>query len=175
MADCPGSTMLAVAMSSLNALTATNWIAIVTAAIMTINLLFLTRQISIQNKISKANLMRDRFEMYWKTYNPVTKEQVEDFHMHPDDWMSKINYENYKDGDKKIKKYIAMAQLFEYLAFNFYGKKLGIKDPFGDNWLRLWTTDLTANKEFLEVKDYYRPYYPEFCDFVEKNKINAAA
>lgn len=158
-------------MVALDNLTATNWIAISTAGIMTINLIFLTRQISIQNRIAKASLMRDRFEMYWKTYNPVTDEEVEDFKRHPDDWMSVSNYNiSYKDDAKAIKQYIWMAKLFEYLAFIFYGKKLGIKDPFGDHWLRLWTTDLTAHKEFIEVKDYYQPYYPEFCKFVEQHQ-----
>lgn len=160
--------MITAAMSALDTLTATNWIAMVTAAIMTINLLFLTRQISIQNRIAKANLMRDRFEMYWKTYKPVTDDQVEDFHIYPEDWMPTSNYPKYKNDENKIKKYIGMAQLFVYLAFNFYAMRLGIKDPFGRHWLRLWTADLTEEEEFLEVKDYYRPYYPEFCDFVEK-------
>jgi len=112
--------------------------------------------------------MRDRFETYWRTYQPVSDAQVENVHLYPEDWMSSEKYEEYRNDDKVIKRYIAMSQLFEYLAFAFYGKKLGIKDPLGDHWIRLWTTELAeTNKQFLEVMDYYRAYYPEFCNFIE--------
>jgi hypothetical protein len=33
-------------------------------------------QTHLQNRLLKAQLLRDRFEMYWKTYDAVSAEQV---------------------------------------------------------------------------------------------------
>src|SRR5262249_11895189 len=108
-------------------------------------------------------------DMYWKTYEPIGDDQIRDFEQNPIDYMPYDLYESeYKEDKMKIRKYIMLAQLFEYLAFLFALQKLRISDPFGHECLRLWTSDLSAHREFIEIKNHYRRYYPDFCKYADK-------
>jgi hypothetical protein len=62
---------------------------------------------------------------------------------------------------------VLMSELVEYLAFTHELENYGIKDTFGSDWVKLWTRDLKAIPEFLEIKEYYKDYYPKFAKFVD--------
>ena len=153
-------------MSSGSALS--NWIQIITICILAVNLIVITRQLVIQNRVSKMHLMKDRFDMYRQAYQPISDDRVKTFHVHHEDHMPDEIYESkYKNDNEAARRYLFMAQLFVYLAFVFYSRKQGIRDPLGKQWLSLWALDLAVNKEFLELKDYYRPYYPAFSRYLD--------
>jgi hypothetical protein len=132
-------------------------------------LIFVWRQHIIQNRVLKAQILRDRLEMYWKTYQPVSDEEVKEFHLLVEDYMDKIKYENnYKDNDEAIRKYITLLRLYEYLAFTYSLKRLKLPDPLGGEWTEHWIRDLFDYKEFLDVHEYHKYYYPEFRKFIDK-------
>ena len=132
-----------------------------------INVGFLTVQVLRQNKISKAQLLKDRFEMYWKIYGSITDDEIKLVHARPEDFMPRETYVKFKEEDEVLRKYVLMSELVEYLAFTHELKNYGIKDTFGSDWVKLWTRDLKAVPEFLEIKEYYRDYYPKFAKFVD--------
>jgi hypothetical protein len=150
-------------------MTVTDIIQIATLAILAITLILFVMQIKLQNKVLNAQLLRDRFEMYWQTYEPVTQEEVQELHLYPDDYMDIIKYETvYKNDPIKIKRYIGLLSLYEYLAFSYTMKRLRLPDPLGYQWTESWASDLLEYPEFKEVHEYHKEYYPEFAKYVDE-------
>ena len=74
-------------------------------------------QLLKQNTVAKAQFLRDSFEMLWKTYDPIGKEQVADFEKYPAELVLPHIYEaRYKGNEQAIHRYIKMSKLYEYLA-----------------------------------------------------------
>ena len=121
-----------------------------------------------QNRLLKAQILGDRLEMYWKTYDPVTDEEIREFHLLPDDYIDKEKYDtHYKNDPEATRKYISLLSLYEYLAFTYSLKKLKLPDPMGYNWTERWAIDLLEYKEFIDVHEYHKNYYPEFGKFID--------
>jgi hypothetical protein len=142
-----------------------------------INIGFLTFQVLRQNKISKAQLLKDRFEMYWKIYDSISDDEIKLVHACPDDFMPRATYVKFKDNDGVLRKYALMSELVEYLAFTHELKNYGIEDTFGSDWVKLWTRDLKEIPEFMEIMEYYKEYYPKFAKFADAipSAVRAAA
>ena len=125
------------------------------------------RDTVIQNRLAKVQLLRDRFEMYWRTYSPVTDEHIRDAMLYPEDYMPVSVYEGvYRNDKERLRKYIAMTKLYEYLVFMHASQQLDIDDPLGKEWLPRWVSQLSTDQQFLEVNEYYRPYYEKFSGYV---------
>ena len=140
----------------------------VNVIVISITLLVLLWQTIIQNRLSKAQLLRDRFEMYWRTYEPVSDQEVAEFHLKPTDYVTQDQYETqYKNDDKAIRKSIMMAKHYEYLAFLHTLKSMGIQDPLGTRWGELWTPFFATDKHFRDIHENYPGYYPKFEKFVD--------
>ena len=147
----------------------TDWLQFGNLVVISITLLALFFQIRIQNRLAKAQILRDRFEMYWKTYEPVSEGQIAEFHMNPEDYVEKNKYEaQYKDNEYAVRKYIGMAQLYEYLAFLYTLRQMRVPDPLGEHWLDTWVRSLLSNVEFRDVHEHYRQYYPAFARTVDR-------
>ena len=107
--------------------------------------------------------------MYWRTYSPVTDDELRSFKDFPEDWISKDIYEGeYKDNDNRIRRYLFISKLYEYLAFTFKLRDLELTDMLGDHWLEMWTLSLMSQDEFLNVHKSYSGYYPDFEKYVDK-------
>lgn len=131
-------------------------------------LIITLRQVIIQNRLFKAQLFRDRFEMYMKTYEPTSEGEIRQLEDYPDDYMDRELYETiYKGNPRAIRKYINMSYLYEYHAFIHALKTLKLPDPIGYAGSELWVKDLTDDKEFVSVHNYYKPYYPEFAKYID--------
>jgi len=132
--------------------------------------------LSAQNRLLHAQILSQRFEMYWKTYAPITDEELEQVALIPEDWMDPKKFEQkYKDDKTALRRYVLLVKLYEYLALMRTMKNLAIPDPLGYKWAELWAISLAVNTEFLEINDWYRPYYPEFSIFVDSFRTEAAA
>jgi hypothetical protein len=125
------------------------------------------QQVELQNRLVAAQLLRDRFDMYWRTYAPLTDDEIRTFLSVPDDLMSEDRYEAVKSDANALRRYLTLARTYEYMAFTYAMRKAGIPDALGDQWLDRWAKDLTAHGEFLEINQYYRPYYPQFALFID--------
>lgn len=146
-------------------------IQIIIACIYGVTLLIILLQLRSQRKMLMAQLLKDSFEMYWKTLDPIPEQAVAQLSLYPDDYMGRKLYETkYKGDADAIRKYILMLHVYEYLAFTYYGlKRHGLPDPFvGYDWTKMWTKDLVAEQEFLDVNDYQGRFYPDFASFVDK-------
>ena len=96
-------------------------------AVLSISVLLLVIQTHLQNKLLRAQLLRDRLEMYWKTYEPVSDDHIREFNDYPDDYMDTQVYESrYKGNTNAIRRYIYTSMLYEYLAFTYSLKTLSI-------------------------------------------------
>ncbi len=136
---------------------------------MAVTVLFMAVQTRLQNRVLSAQLLRDRLDLYWKTYEPVTDDQLRQFADHPEDYfMSRPRYDElYKDHPTAARRHIQMSMLYEYMAFTYKLKGLSIRDPLGKQWLELWTTHLLEDQEFLSVHQCFRGFYPEYEAFVD--------
>ena len=123
----------------------------------------------IQNRLYWAQLLRDRFETYWKTYGSVSDAEIKEFERFPEDYMNVKKYEaHYKNHPKDLHKYIHISHLYEFLAFSYVLRKVKLKDPLGEQWSKRWAKMLITQKEFLDVHEYYRSLYPDFADYIDK-------
>jgi len=124
----------------------------------------LLQQTNIQTSLFRAQLLRDQFESYWKTYAPVTDEQVADFYLYPDDYMLRTrSHEKYNNNDAAVRRFIYMSMLYEFLAFTIKGDTTADSGaPLGRDWVKLWTSELVSSLEFRDVHQQYRGYYPEY-------------
>ena len=117
--------------------------------VLTITLLAIVWQIHKHNKLCFAQVLRDRFDMYWKTYTPVSDAQITEFELIPDDYNDiELYIKDYKGNKEAIHKYLFYLQLYEYLAFSFKLKEAKIIDPLGQ-WTEEWTRALCEKKNLL--------------------------
>jgi hypothetical protein len=115
-----------------------------------------------------SQVLGQRFEMYWTTFAPITDEEVDQVALLPEDWMDPELFKSkYKNDREALRRYLGLAKCYEYLALMSTMRKLEIPDPLGYAWTELWTRHLAERKEFLEINDYYKSYYPEFAEVVE--------
>jgi len=138
-----------------------------------VTLLVVARQVAIANKLANAQILRDRFEMYWRVASiKIDDQEVTSMMRDPDrSFLDRERFETYyKHDPERIRDYLYYGKLYEYLAFLHALKEMGVKDPLGPNWLPLWARDLASNPEFLDANDQYRPYYPKFAELVDKIK-----
>lgn len=133
--------------------------------------------LSVQNQLLHSQVLNQRFETYWKTYAPITDEELREIALTPEDWMNPKHFEEkYKNDKKALRRYLLLARRYEYLAFMSTMEKSEIPDPLGYEWTKQWVRDLSTRKEFLEINEWYRPYYRKFSRFVDSlQKKNASA
>lgn len=135
------------------------WIQIGLLAVGTLSLAILAWQARNHNTRLRAQILRDRFDMYWRTHEPISDEIVKQFECFPQDYMDLERYRaDYQGKPESIRRYLHISKLYEYLAFAFtLHHTLKVRDPLqkGD-WRALWTRDLMAEKEFMHVNDYWR-------------------
>jgi len=152
-----------------------DWIQTGLLALTALSLVTLAWQGLLQHRLLKAQLLRDRFEMYWETYEPVSKEHIDELKVYPEGYMDLSLYRSrYEGNDDAIHRYIYMSLLYEYLAFTFtLHHVLKVPDPLGSDWTRRWATELLASREFNDVHAEYRDCYPRFEAFIEALRAGA--
>jgi len=150
-------------------MTASDFIQTAILAALTATFVVILVQMYTQNRMLKAQLLRDRFETYWQTVRTsVSDDEVRAFHTLRDDYIDSTTYaESYEGDEDRIRKYISLLNLYEYLAFAFSMRALRLPDPLGYAWTERWAKDLLEHPEFLHVHEYHKKYYPEFATFVD--------
>lgn len=124
-----------------------------------------------QNRLYKAQLLKDRFEMYWKNYEGIAPELIAQMDLYPEDFMSRDLYESeYRHNERAQQRYIFQSRTYEYLAFlHILSHQLRIKDSISNEWSDKWLQELTKHsKEFRDAHAMYGDYYPLFRDHVNK-------
>ncbi len=152
-------------------MSASDFIQIGVFSVLLATLIAIWLSMRVQNRLFYAQILRDRFEMYRWTYEPVSDEEVHELKVFPEDYMDKTKWKsNYRGNPKAIRKYIIMSHLYEYLAFTYAIRELGLPDPLGNRWVELWTRRLIGKREFIDVHEYYKDFYPDFAKLVEDIK-----
>jgi hypothetical protein len=132
-------------------------------------IIFTGWQTKQQNRLFKAQILKDRFEMYWRNYEPISMELVEELKLYPEEFMAKNLYDSdYKGKDNSIRRYIFQSRTYEYLAFIYtLHKELKVPDLIGEQWSDFWIRDLVISKEFRDAHLAYGKYYPKFKAIVD--------
>ena len=137
--------------------------------VLTATLIAALFQLRTQNTLLKAQVITQRLRTYWRTYEPVSDEQAKEMEFYPDDYMDPHRfYEAYAGKSDKIKKYIGILMIYEYLAFSYSLKDIGGAEPVGDEWIQHWARDLAVHPEFRDVHEWHRDYYPAFAKTINK-------
>ena len=138
-------------------------------AAMTLSVLFMAIQTRLQNRLLRAQLLRDRLDLYWKTYDPVTEDHLRHFSDFPSDYfMDRRTYDvRYKDQPTMARRHIQMSMLYEYMSFTHELKSLSIGDPLGDQWMMKWSSQLIHDEEFLLAHQYFRGFYPHYEAYID--------
>lgn len=126
-------------------------------------------QTRTQNRMLKAQVSRDRFETFWQTVrSSVSEDDLRAFYSLRDDYIdSPVFKESYEGNDEKIRRYMKLLNLYDYLAFMHSQQKLRLPDPLKE-FAAQWAKDLLVHPEFLDVHKCHKEYYPEFAAFLEE-------
>ena len=116
----------------------------VATVVAVVALIVVALQTVMQSRLMKAQLLRDRFETYWKIYEPVSDAHVSELAMHPEEYMDS-----------------------EYLAFTRMLKTLKIQDPLGREWSERYCRLHLQDEQFRHVHEAYRGYYPDFETYID--------
>jgi hypothetical protein len=134
-------------------------------------LLIVLYQTALQNRLLKAQIIKDRYDMFKGAMSPVSDEEVEMARIYPDNYFDMTTYnEHYKDNPELIKKYLFSWHVYEYMAFRYSIVRLKLPDPIGSN-LKVWVLDSIREKEFADVHAYIKTYHPIFGDYVERLRL----
>ena len=102
------------------ALSVSDFIQALNVIAVTLTLLVIAWRVKIANRLSKAQILKDRFEMYWKvTHHPTDQREVDAMRADPEKSYLDINRFNeyYKGDDNRIRNYIEYSEVYEYLRF----------------------------------------------------------
>ena len=137
-------------------------------AVLAFTVVLIALQTRTQNHMLKAQVSRDRFETFWQTVrSSVSQDDLKTFYSLRDDYIDlPIFKESYEGNEEKIRRYMKLLNLYDYLAFMHSQQKLHLPDPLKE-FATLWTKDLLVHPEFLDVHKCHREYYPEFAAFLD--------
>ena len=137
--------------------------------ILTATLFIYIRQINIQNRLYKAQVLRDRFDMYNETEELITEEHIKDFKRFPEDYIKKSTYWlHYLDQDDKIFKYLYFGKKYTYLLFVYTLKeRLKLHDVIGDAWEKESFKNIKKYPEFHDVREFNKKFYSDFDKYLE--------
>ncbi len=67
--------------------------------------------LTVQNRLLHAQILNQRFEMYWKTYAPITDLEVAQVALIPEDWMDPRKFEEkYRNDEVALRRYVSLEQ-----------------------------------------------------------------
>jgi hypothetical protein len=137
--------------------------------VLTATLIVIAFQIHLYNRLLKAQLLRDRFDMYW-SLDSIKDEEIDELHLVPDDYIDHDKYEKeYKSDKQALHKYLYFFQIYEYLGFQYKLKEFNLPDPLKYDWTLNWTIDLLEHKEFIDVHEYHKRFYEEFAKVIDSH------
>ena len=153
-----------------------DWIGLVGLVMTIITLPMITVQFILSNRLSKAQILQSRFDMYWRATEPVSDDRLRDFMTFPRDRADIRKFdEKYKNNRERAIKNIGQSLLVEYLAYlHTLRYKMKVSDPLGDKWLELWVSSLVEEEEFLDALLYYKDYYPDLFSFAVRLRGRAS-
>lgn len=116
-----------------------------------------------QALMARAQLMSSRMTAYRWVLEPVTDEHVRDCEAYPEMVMTLARYEERYRGDpERLRRYLKLTRIYEYLAFAHGHKRRGIARAFRVAWGKDWSEWMVRDPMFWEVDEYYGQYHPAF-------------
>jgi hypothetical protein len=141
----------------------------VVALISLVTLVILVYQTKLQNDIFRAQIVKDRFDMYW-SWKSITEEDIDEAELQPEAYFDKRRYESdYLGNREAVRRYLCTAHEYEYLAFAYQLRVLKLPDPL-ERMHTKWLIDLMGRKEFGDIHSHLRSYYPEFAAEVHRHR-----
>jgi hypothetical protein len=123
-----------------------------------------------QVRIQQASLTRDRFDMYRWTYKPITEDDIKDFRINPRSYLAVSD----DLSDDQIRQLIDASRTYEFLAFSYKLRSLGLLDRSEKRWLNRWVQELATDKAFQRIHEAYGDYYEYFKDYVDRLRNRSA-
>jgi hypothetical protein len=129
------------------------------------------KQTRLQKEIHKSQQLKTRYEMYLKTHGCVSDQEIKDFKAFPNGVIKREIYDRkrqYYAENEKIRRYLTVSKLYEFLAFIYETKQLKIPNYLGVNWIKEWTKDLLKENAFHDAHETISIYYNDFKDFINE-------
>jgi hypothetical protein len=137
--------------------------------ILLLTLALVAAGVVVQAVALRAQAVSSQFEGYLRVaYAPVSKEQIEELKLYPEDYMDRQLYESeYKDREDSLRRYIYFYVVYEYLGISWPSRHLR-HASVGAQWTEMWTRDLVKEKEFKDAHKALRGFYTDYSSIVEK-------
>lgn len=132
------------------------------------------KQTEIQNNLYKAQILRDRFDLYNNTKDLITDDHIKDFKDFNQDYIN--DYSDYYKGKENVNNihtYLYLGKIYEYLLYVFKLREVyKLDDPIGDTWEKQWLSDFKDEQAFIDLREFNRNMYPDFDEHIEDHIKN---
>ena len=126
-------------------------------------LFFGVDQVKKQNRMLRAQLVKDIFDMYQSAGRSISDEFVKHFEQYHFEYMdSELFQKRYRGNSDKIRKYVWVSEHYEMLAFAFSIRDMLKDQIINEKWMKMWLRDLKQHAVFDDVSATYGKYYREF-------------
>ncbi|MBN2378374.1 hypothetical protein JXM67_01030 [candidate division WOR-3 bacterium] len=146
-----------------------DWIQIGVMVVLLVTLIISIVQASTQNRLFKAQILNDVITMYWKTYEPISEDEMTELQRYPETFMAKSIFERkYQSSKTAMHDYLYLAKVYKYLIFAFALRKYKLADPFTTETIETWAEVLVKDDVFLDVHANCERYYSLFANYIDK-------
>ncbi|MCU0918334.1 MAG: hypothetical protein MUC88_27775 [Planctomycetes bacterium] len=131
-------------------------------------------QVKKQNKMLRAQLVKDIFDMYQSSEQDISHDLVSSFDQYHFEYMDTDLYQKeYRGKKERIRKYIWLSEHYEMLAFAYSIRDMLKDQVINEGWIEKWLRDLKQHQEFNDVRAMYGPYYKDFDGIVSRASKNS--
>ena len=136
--------------------------------VLLITLVLVLIQTITQNKLYKAQILRDRFDLYNNTKGLITDKHITDFKNFSQDYINEYT-EYYSKSNDNIHTYLYFGKIYEYLLYVWELKdKYNLKDPLGNEWEQKWLIEYKDEQAFADLREFNKEFYSDFDGHLEK-------
>jgi len=130
------------------------------------------KQTEIQNNLYKAQILRDRFDLYNSTKGLITTKHIDDFKKFNQDYIDEYT-KYYSENEDNIHTYLYFGKIYEYLLYVYKLKeKYKLDDPIGDAWEKKWLKEYSDEQAFKDLRKFNKEFYPDFEEYLEEQINN---
>jgi hypothetical protein len=135
--------------------------------ISSITVILLFWQTLMQNRLFRAQILKDKFDMYTQCQIPITDERLEIVYANPDRYMPRDVFDTlYKNDRAALRAFLYYDNLYQYLGLRYSMEKIGLPDPNKDA-LKVWILELLDDPKFLQVHYSNKKYFGQFGIYVD--------
>ena len=139
-----------------------------TFIVLIITLIVLVRQLRVTNSNNERNANFQHVQIFLTHVHSVTELEYDNFFIHLEDHIDySVFKEHYEGNPDRIKSYILMKKKYLYIFYTHLNFCTHLKSDPSNNFIvetmPAWLNELAKYREFWDIHERHRVYYPGFA------------